>query len=45
MGGILVAIPALLILKQPDLGTAATLAPVYIGVVFLAGLRMRWLMF
>lgn len=44
MGGILVAIPAFLILKQPDLGTAATLAPVYVGVVFLAGLRLRWLM-
>jgi rod shape determining protein RodA len=42
-GGLFVAVPAYLILKQPDLGTAATLVPVYIGVVYLAGLRLRWL--
>ena len=35
--------PFLLILHQPDLGTAATLCPVYLGVVYLAGLRMKWL--
>jgi rod shape determining protein RodA len=43
MGAALAALPFLLIARQPDLGTAATLAPVYLGVVFLAGLRMRWL--
>jgi rod shape determining protein RodA len=32
-----------LIYPQPDLGTAAMLVPVYLGVIFLAGLRMRWL--
>ena len=42
-GAALVAVPAYLILKQPDFGTAVTLAPVYLGVVFLAGLRVRWL--
>jgi rod shape determining protein RodA len=43
VGGILVAVPAYLILKQPDLGTAATLVPCFLGVVYLAGLRLRWL--
>jgi len=32
-----------LIIRQPDLGTAITLVPVFLGVVFLAGLPMRWL--
>jgi rod shape determining protein RodA len=40
--GALVGVPFLLIARQPDLGTAATLAPVYLGVAFLAGLRLRW---
>lgn len=43
VGGILLAIPLLLILKQPDLGTAVTLLPVFLGVVFVAGMRMKWL--
>jgi rod shape determining protein RodA len=41
-GAAIVAVPAALILLQPDLGTAATLVPVYLGVVFMAGLRMKW---
>ncbi len=41
-GGLVVGIPVLLIFLQPDLGTAATLVPVYLGVVFLAGLRLKW---
>jgi rod shape determining protein RodA len=43
LGALFVAVPAYLILKQPDLGTAATLIPVYFGVVYLAGLHLRWL--
>src|SRR5258705_4649532 len=43
LGGIFTAIPLLLIAKQPDLGTAATLLPVFLGVAFLAGLRLRLL--
>ena len=43
IGGILTGIPLILIAKQPDLGTAMTLLPVAIGIVFLAGLRMRLL--
>jgi rod shape determining protein RodA len=43
MGGVLTIIPLLLIAKQPDLGTAVTLLPVFVGVAFLAGLRLRLL--
>ncbi len=43
VGAIVVSVPVLLILREPDLGTAATLVPVYLGVMLLAGLRMRWL--
>jgi rod shape determining protein RodA len=43
LGGIFTAIPLLLIAKQPDLGTAVTLLPVFVGVAFLAGLRLRLL--
>ena len=43
IGGIFTAMPLLLIAKQPDLGTAVTLLPVFFGVAYLAGLRMRLL--
>jgi len=43
IGGVLTLIPLLLIAKQPDLGTAVTLLPVFVGVAFLAGLRLRLL--
>ncbi|HEX9481932.1 MAG TPA: FtsW/RodA/SpoVE family cell cycle protein, partial [Solirubrobacteraceae bacterium] len=43
LGGIFTAIPLLLIAKQPDLGTAITLLPVFVGAAFLAGLRLRLL--
>jgi rod shape determining protein RodA len=41
VGGILTAIPLLLIVKEPDLGTAVTLLPVFLAVAYLAGMRMR----
>ncbi len=41
-GALVVGLPAGLIYLQPDLGTAATLLPVYLGVVYLAGLRLKW---
>ena len=37
----LVGFPVLLILRQPDLGTAATFVPLLAGAAFLAGLRVR----
>jgi rod shape determining protein RodA len=43
IGGIFALVPLLLIAKQPDLGTAVTLIPVFLGMTFLAGLRLRWL--
>ena len=39
-GGI-TALPLLLIARQPDLGTAVTLLPVFLAVAYLAGMRMR----
>jgi rod shape determining protein RodA len=43
IGATFVSIPFLLIAKQPDLGTALTLLPVFIGIAYVAGLRMRLL--
>jgi rod shape determining protein RodA len=42
LGALVLALPVGLILLQPDLGTAVTLVPVYAGVAYMAGLRMRW---
>ncbi len=39
--GALVAVPMLLVLKQPDLGTALTYVPVAIIGLFLGGIRYR----
>jgi rod shape determining protein RodA len=41
VAGGLAAIPLVLIARQPDLGTAVTILPVYLAVVFAAGLPMR----
>jgi rod shape determining protein RodA len=41
IGGLLTLIPLALIAKEPDLGTAVTLLPVFGAVAFLAGMRMR----
>jgi rod shape determining protein RodA len=43
IGGAFTLVPLLLIAKQPDLGTAVTLLPVFLGIAYLAGLRMRLL--
>jgi rod shape determining protein RodA len=43
IGGAFAAVPMALIAKQPDLGTAVTLLPVYFGVAYLAGMRLRLL--
>ena len=37
------AIPALLVFKQPDLGTSLVFAAVWFAMVYLAGARARWL--
>jgi rod shape determining protein RodA len=46
MGDLLVAggltiLPCVLIAQQPDLGTAVTLLPIFAGVAFVAGMRLR----
>jgi rod shape determining protein RodA len=43
IGSVFTVIPLLLIAKQPDLGTAVTLLPVFLGIAYLAGLRLRLL--
>jgi len=42
VGAGVLALPVGLILLQPDLGTAATLVPIYAGIAYMAGLRIRW---
>jgi rod shape determining protein RodA len=43
IAGLFFIVPFLLIAKEPDLGTAATLVPVCFGIAYLAGLRMRFI--
>lgn len=40
---LIIAIPALFILKQPDLGTTLTLVPVALVLLFVAGVPVRFL--
>lgn len=39
----LIALPAVMIARQPDLGTAVVVAAGGIGVIFLCGVRWRWI--
>ena len=41
VGGILTAVPLLLIARQPDLGTAVTLIPILALTAFVAGMRLK----
>ena len=41
IGGVLTVLPFYLIVKEPDLGTAVTLLPIFVAVAFLAGMQMR----
>ena len=46
MGDLLVAgglalVPLALIAREPDLGTAVTLVPIYLAIAFVAGMRVR----
>jgi rod shape determining protein RodA len=43
IAGAITAVPLIIIARQPDLGTAATLIPVAFAVAFVAGLPMRLL--
>ena len=39
----IVAVPALLVYRQPDLGTALVLLAIWLGMVFVAGAPLKWL--
>src|SRR6476469_4896100 len=41
IAGAITAVPFLVIVRQPDLGTAATLLPVLFAVAYVAGMPMR----
>jgi rod shape determining protein RodA len=41
IGGALTIVPFALIAKEPDLGTAVTLLPIFLAITFLAGMPMR----
>ena len=37
----LTSVPLILIAREPDLGTAVTLLPIFLGIAYVAGMRMR----
>jgi rod shape determining protein RodA len=41
IAGLLAALPLILIAREPDLGTAVTLLPIYLGIAYVAGMRLR----
>ena len=43
LAGALVALPFVLIAKEPDLGSALILIPVFLGLVFVAGLKWKYI--
>lgn len=43
--GVIMVIPVLLILRQPDLGTALVFLPIFLGISFVAGVPITYLIF
>ena len=43
IAGVLTIVPFVIILRQPDLGTAATLLPILLVVAYVAGMPMRYI--
>lgn len=41
LGGAFTGVLMILIARQPDLGTAVTLAPIFVGIAYVAGMRLR----
>ena len=41
IAGLLAALPLILIAREPDLGTAVTVLPIFLGIAYVAGMRMR----
>ncbi len=44
LSGVYMSIPALLVLKQPDLGSALTLVAIWLGMIIFSGIRLRHFM-
>lgn len=43
IAGVLTVVPFVIILRQPDLGTAATLLPILFVIAYVAGMPMRYI--
>jgi rod shape determining protein RodA len=43
LGALLAGLPVLLVLRQPDLGSAAVLAVLATGMLVVTGIRIRWI--
>src|SRR5438067_5973732 len=41
IAGLVTIVPLILVAREPDLGTAVTLAPIFLGIAYVAGMRMR----
>jgi rod shape determining protein RodA len=41
IAGLVTVVPLVLVAREPDLGTAVTLAPIFLGIAYVAGMRMR----
>jgi len=41
IAALLAGLPLILIAREPDLGTAVTLLPIFLGIAYVAGMRMR----
>lgn len=41
---LLLGVPLFLIVKQPDLGTAITLVPIFLTILFIAGISIKYLL-
>jgi rod shape determining protein RodA len=41
---LIVGLPLILIVKQPDLGTAITLIPIFLSILFIAGMELKYIL-
>jgi len=41
IAGLLTLVPLVLVAREPDLGTAITLAPIFLGIAYVAGMHIR----
>jgi rod shape determining protein RodA len=42
--GLIVAPPLVLVALQPDLGTALVFGAIFVGMLFMSGMRLRWIL-